>query len=51
MSACSVPNEYVAAYVDRHPEKLIGFCSVDAHDADALEQLEHASPRVSGCGA
>jgi predicted TIM-barrel fold metal-dependent hydrolase len=37
-----VPNEYVAAYVDRHPEKLIGFCSVDPHDVDAVEQLEHA---------
>ena len=37
-----VPNEYVAACVSRHPEKLIGFCSIDAHDADALEQFEHA---------
>jgi hypothetical protein len=42
-----VPNEYVAAYVSRHPEKLIGFCSVDPHDEDAVEQLEHA---VSGLG-
>ena len=24
-----VPNEYVAEYVARHPERLIGFCSVD----------------------
>jgi predicted TIM-barrel fold metal-dependent hydrolase len=37
-----VPNEYVAAYVNQHPEKLIGFCSVDPHDADALDQLEYA---------
>jgi predicted TIM-barrel fold metal-dependent hydrolase len=37
-----VPNEYVAAYVNRHPGKLIGFCSVDPNDADALDQLEHA---------
>jgi uncharacterized protein len=37
-----VPNEYVAEYVGRHPEKLIGFCSVDPQDPDALEQLEHA---------
>jgi predicted TIM-barrel fold metal-dependent hydrolase len=37
-----VPNDYVAEYVRRHPEKLIGFCSVDPHDADAVEQLEHA---------
>lgn len=42
-----VPNEYVAAYVSRHQEKLIGFCSVDPHDEDAVEQLEHA---VSGLG-
>ena len=37
-----VPNEYVAGYVKQHPEKLIGFCSVDPHDDDALEQLDHA---------
>jgi predicted TIM-barrel fold metal-dependent hydrolase len=37
-----VPNEYVAAYVARHPEKLVGFCSVDPQDPDAVEQLEHA---------
>lgn len=37
-----VPNEYVAAYVNQHPEKLIGFCSVDPQDADAPEQFEHA---------
>src|SRR5687767_12237795 len=37
-----VPNEYVAAYVARHPEKLIGFCSIDPHDADATEQFAHA---------
>jgi hypothetical protein len=37
-----VPNEYVAEYVGRHPEKLIGFCSVDPQDTDAVEQLDHA---------
>ena len=37
-----VPNTYVAEYVGRHPEKLIGFCSVDPQDPDASEQLEHA---------
>jgi uncharacterized protein len=41
-----VPNEYVAEYVGRHPEKLIGFCSVDPHDADAVEQLDHAVKRL-----
>jgi predicted TIM-barrel fold metal-dependent hydrolase len=42
-----VPNEYVASYVARHPEKLIGFCSIDPHDADALEQFDHA---IDGLG-
>jgi len=42
-----VPNEYVSGYVATHPEKLIGFCSVDPHDDDAVEQLEH-SVRVLG---
>lgn len=37
-----VPNEYVAGYVKQHPEKLIGFCSVDPHDDDVLEQLDYA---------
>jgi predicted TIM-barrel fold metal-dependent hydrolase len=37
-----VPNEYVADYVNRHPNKLVGFCSVDPHDEDAVEQLDHA---------
>jgi predicted TIM-barrel fold metal-dependent hydrolase len=41
-----VPNEYVAEYVGRHPEKLIGFCSVDPHDADAVEQLDDAVKRL-----
>lgn len=41
-----VPNEYVAAYVAQHPEKLIGFGSVDPHDADAVPQLEHAVQRL-----
>jgi predicted TIM-barrel fold metal-dependent hydrolase len=41
-----VPNEYVAEYVGRHPEKLIGFCSVDPNDADAVEQLDHAITRL-----
>ena len=36
-----VPNEYVADYVGRHPDKLIGFCSVDPQDPDAVEQLDH----------
>jgi|SRR5438067_305913 len=37
-----VPNEYVANYVHQHDDKLVGFASVDPHDDDAVEQLEHA---------
>jgi predicted TIM-barrel fold metal-dependent hydrolase len=37
-----VPNEYVAEYVAKHPDRLIGFCSVDPQDPDAIEQLDHA---------
>lgn len=37
-----VPNEYVADYVRAHPDKLIGFASVDPNDRDAPDQLEHA---------
>lgn len=37
-----VPNEYVAEYVGKHPEKLIGFASVDPQDPDAVEQLDDA---------
>jgi predicted TIM-barrel fold metal-dependent hydrolase len=41
-----VPNEYVAEYVGRHPEKLIGFCSVDPQDPDAVEQLDDCVQRL-----
>lgn len=37
-----VPNEYVADYVGKNPDRLIGFCSVDPQDPDAVEQLDHA---------
>lgn len=37
-----IPNEYVAEYVNLHPDKLVGFCSVDPSDADCVEQLDHA---------
>ena len=38
-----VPNEYVADYVRAHPEKLIGFASVDPNDPEAPDRLEHAA--------
>jgi predicted TIM-barrel fold metal-dependent hydrolase len=37
-----VPNDYVADYVSQHPEKLIGFASVDAADPAAVPALERA---------
>jgi predicted TIM-barrel fold metal-dependent hydrolase len=37
-----VPNEYVAEYVAQHPEKLIGFASVDARDPEAVPALRRA---------
>jgi uncharacterized protein len=37
-----VPNDYVASYVAEHPEKLIGFASVDPNDADAPAELRDA---------
>lgn len=41
-SGIVVPNEYVADYVRGAGENVIGFASVDANDADAPDQLEHA---------
>jgi uncharacterized protein len=37
-----VPNEVIAEYVARHPDKLIGWASVDPGEPDAIERLEHA---------
>jgi predicted TIM-barrel fold metal-dependent hydrolase len=42
-----VPNELVASYVAEHPDKLIGWASIDPSQPDAIEQLEHA---VEGLG-
>jgi hypothetical protein len=41
-----VSNEYVAEYVAQHPEKLIGFASVDPNDADAPANLRAAVSRL-----
>jgi len=41
-SGLKVPNEYVAEYVHAHPEKLIGFASVDPNEKGATEKLEGA---------
>jgi uncharacterized protein len=42
-----VPNEYVAEYVQRHPDRLVGFAAVDPCDSDPAGELESA---VQGLG-
>jgi len=42
-SGIVTPNEYVAEYVRQHPEKLIGFASVDPLYDDVRATLEHAT--------
>jgi uncharacterized protein len=37
-----IPNEYIATYCAQHPEKLIGFASVDPARPDARARLNHA---------
>lgn len=37
-----VPNDFVAHYVTHHPEKLIGFASVDPNELNYLEELHRA---------
>jgi uncharacterized protein len=37
-----VPNDYVSQYVHAHPDKLVGFCSIDPNDEDAVEQLDES---------
>jgi len=35
-----VPNDRIRAYVEKHPEKLIGFACLDPHEPDYLEEME-----------
>lgn len=46
-----VPNDYVAAYVARDPDRLIGFGSVDPNDVHAPEELERMKQELGlrGC--
>lgn len=37
-----VPNDYVAEYVNSHPEKLIGFACLDPALGEGVEELERA---------
>ena len=41
-----VPNELVADYVAQHPEKLVGWASVDPNEPDCVDQLEDAVNRL-----
>jgi uncharacterized protein len=41
-SGVVTPNEYVADYARQHPEKVIGFASVDPARDPVVETLEHA---------
>ena len=45
-----VPNEYVFDYVKGHPEKLVGFCSIDPVDPDAVEQLDYCVKTLGAQG-
>ncbi len=38
----NTPNDQIAAYARQHPEKIIGFMSIDPHAPDALDELERA---------
>ena len=37
-----VPNELIATTATQHPERIIGWASVDPNDPEALDQLDHA---------
>ena len=38
----NTPNDAIADYAKAHPEKIIGFMSIDPHQVDAMEELERA---------
>lgn len=40
------PNEYIAEYADRYPEKVIGFAGVDPLRDNVEETLEHAFDKL-----
>lgn len=37
-----IPNTFVAEYVSKHPQKLIGFAGIDPTESDAAGELRHA---------
>ena len=36
-----IPNRYVSDYVNRYPQKLIGFAGIDPADKDAADEVRH----------
>ena len=36
-----VPNEFIAGYVEKHPDKVIGFASVDPNRKNAADELKY----------
>ena len=37
-----IPNRYVADYVNRFPQKLIGFAGIDPTEPNAVDEIKHA---------
>ena len=44
------PNDGIAAYARAHPDKIIGFASVDPNQPDAMEELERCVGDLGLCG-
>lgn len=38
-----VPNDFIADYVQQHPQKLTGFASIDPNEANYLDELRRAT--------
>ena len=45
-SGCMVPNDYVAEYVRSHPDRLIGFASVDPNEEGAEKELKRCIKKL-----
>ena len=41
-SGIVVPNDYVAEYIQKDPQRLIGFMSVDPHDSGCVREIERS---------
>jgi len=45
-----IPNEFIAQYVGRHSEQLIGFAGIDPTESDAVDQLQRAREELGLVG-